>query len=169
IKAEDGSPACVLPEDRPRLVESGWASRTIKSTEIYNSSSPQFGKYFEAGGVLFNVTSASLDLSNANNAKLGGVKVVVTMIVQSLREKPLYIDDSYFALEGISSDNKTITLLAGTDNYTKYFIPADHPVNITYSKSTHMKMAEFEGGWKYRLNIYLKPRNWHDWPGTVIP
>lgn len=169
IKAEDNSPACVLPEDKPRLVESGWASRTIQSTEIYNSSSPQFGKHFEAGGVLFNITSSRLDLSNANDTQKGGVRVIVNMTVQSLREKPLYIDDSYFALENISNDNKTIGLFGSSGNYTKYFIPLDNPSEITYSGNTYMKMAEFEGGWKYQLNIYLKPRNWHDWPIAIIP
>ncbi|MDE1766799.1 MAG: hypothetical protein KGI27_11090 [Thaumarchaeota archaeon] len=169
IKKEDSSAACVFPENKSRLVESGWASRARTAAEIYNSSVPQFGKFFEAGGVMFNVTGASLNFSDADNVTKGGVQVVVNMIAQSLREKPIHVDDSYFALEGIANDNKTVSITGSADNYTRYEIPPDHPVKITFRGNTYLNHAEFGSGWRYTLNMYLKPRNWNDWPDAVVP
>ncbi|CUR51370.1 exported protein of unknown function [Nitrosotalea devaniterrae] len=152
IKTHDGFAACVFAKDKEKLYDIGWADKT--SVISISNPQPTVGQYFEAGGILFNVTSVGASFIDSESNK-EGAHVIVNMTAQSLRHKPVHVDNTNFALDS-SDKSRTVQISQfGSYNSTAYTIPDDHPTNLQFSFPTWMKKSEF-GLKDHSLIIYLK-------------
>lgn len=158
-KSTDATVICVYPVHAAKLIKLGVA--TVPSWLPTYSQPPcgncmpsgQADYPFEAGGVIFDVTGAKIDLSHENDTKQGGVGIIVNMTAQSIRGKVVHFDSGYFTIWG--NKVRTSTDLSNVENYTRYTVYPDHPTNIQFFIFTGMDKNEF-GLYNYSIAFNLQ-------------